>query len=415
MIRTFIKAVASLGFKPNDPDNIKQGKRIIVGSSLASGSAALVWGLIYFINGEKIGGAIPLLGGMFFFLYLPVFVRTGNINQLKFITFLIWLIVPSSAMWFLGGFYSSSVMIIWSLIAVILALMTSTLKDASRWFFAYLLILVISGIIQPFLSHDSPLQESLIISFFVVNLGVISVIIFFALRFFIVQRNEAYSSLEREQEKSENLLLNVLPREIAEILKERDQIIAQSYGEASVIFADLVGFTPLTELMTPKEMIALLNEIYSQFDQLVDEYGLEKIRTIGDNYMIVSGVPKPRNDHAEAAAKLALEIMVYADQLPDQNGHKIKFRIGMNAGPLIAGVIGKKKFHYDVWGDTVNTASRMESHGLPGKIQVTDHMYRLLKDEFIFEPRGEIDVKGKGVMETWLLIGKKEPTPSPEP
>lgn len=406
MIRKLIDAFANLGIKPGDSDEVKREKNIIVGSSLASGSAALIWGFVYLFQGEKLGGLIPLLGAGLFYFYLPFFARTGNIARLKFITFLIWLVVPTSATWFLGGFYSSSVIIVWSFIAVVLALMTSTHEKASRWFYAYLFLLIISGFIQPFLPNVSLLSDGLIIIFFILNIGAISIIIYSALRYFISQRDAAYSSLEIEKEKSNTLLLNVLPEEIAEILKETDQTIAHHFEEASVIFADLVGFTPLTELITPEEMIDLLNEIFSHFDNLVDKLGLEKIRTIGDNYMVVSGVPKPRKDHAQAAAQLALEMMEYAKRIPIQNGRQIEFRIGINSGPLIAGVIGKKKFHFDVWGDTVNTASRMESQGIAGRIQVTENTYQLLKDEFNLEPRGGIDVKGKGKMETWLLMDR---------
>lgn len=289
---------------------------------------------------------------------------------------------------------------------MILALMTSTLKNASYWFYAYVLLLIASGFIQPWLPKDSLLPENLIISILVLNLVIISIIIYLALRYFIAQRNEAYTFLEIEQEKSRNLLLNVLLQEIADILMEKEQTIAKHYNAASVIFTDIVGFTPLTEQMAPEEMIDLLNDIYSHFDKLVDRFGLEKIRTIGDSYMVVSGVPKSRKDHAQAAANLALEILNFAKQIPPQKGHLIEFRVGINSGPLIAGVIGEKKFQYDVWGDTVNTASRMESHGVADRIQVTEKTYRLLKDEFILEPVGVIDVKGKGKMKTWYLIGR---------
>ena len=311
-------------------------------------------------------------------------------------------------MWFLGGFYQSSFMMIWSFNAAILALMTSTLRSASHWFYAYLLLLVASGFIQPFLPSDNLLSDSFITTFIVLNLGLTSIIFFLVLRYFIDQKNKAYALLAVEQEKSDNLLLNVLPKEIADILKEKNQTIANHFDEASILFADLVGFTPLTESMTPEEMIGLLNDIYSHFDGLVDKYRLEKIRTIGDNYMVVSGVPTPRADHAQALAKMALDMLKFTESLPVQNGTQINFRIGVNSGPLVAGVIGKTKFHYDVWGDSVNTASRMESHGVPGKIQATMDTYRILKDEFIFEPRGILDVKGKGNMETWFLVGRNK-------
>ena len=210
--------------------------------------------------------------------------------------------------------------------------------------------------------------------------------------------------LTLEREKSENLLLNILPKEIAEILKEKEGTIAEHFDQASVLFADIVGFTPLTLKMAPDEMVDLLNEIFSHFDSLEEKYGVEKIRTIGDNYMVASGVPQSRSDHAPPLASMALDMLEYCEQLPSRNGAKINFRIGINSGPMVAGVIGKRKFQYDIWGDTVNTASRMESHGEAGKIQVTQATYEILKDEFTFEPRGVMEIKGKGQMKTWFLV-----------
>ena len=209
-----------------------------------------------------------------------------------------------------------------------------------------------------------------------------------------------------EQVKSENLLLNVLPKEIAPILKEDKGTIAERFDAVSILFADLVGFTPLSTEIAPEDMVDLLNEIFSYFDTLVEKFGLEKIRTIGDNYMIASGVPVPREDHAYALASQALEMREYLEALPQQYGRKIMFRIGMNSGSVVGGVIGKQKFHYDVWGDAVNLASRMESQGVAGMIQVTNRTRELIKDQFIFEPRGEIDIKGKGLVKTWFLVDR---------
>jgi class 3 adenylate cyclase/NAD(P)-dependent dehydrogenase (short-subunit alcohol dehydrogenase family) len=214
------------------------------------------------------------------------------------------------------------------------------------------------------------------------------------------------NELELERARSESLLLNILPREIAQTLKERPGTIAQRFDQTSVLFADMVGFTPLSAEMTPEEMVELLNAIYSFYDSLTEKYGLEKIRTIGDNYMVASGVPRPRHDHAQALACMALEM---CDIFKDEGRLAIdglNFRIGINSGPLVAGVIGYKKFQYDIWGPTVNTASRMESQGLPGKVQITQATYELLKDEFVCEPRGTLEVKGVGEVETWLLVGR---------
>ncbi len=190
--------------------------------------------------------------------------------------------------------------------------------------------------------------------------------------------------LQVEQQKSENLLLNILPPEIARVLKNENRIIADHIEQASILFADVVNFTPMSASMSPTELVSLLDEIFSQFDTLVDKYNLEKIKTIGDCYMVASGVPRPRPDHAQALACLALDMQEYVSQNEIQ-GHQLQFRIGINSGPVVAGVIGRRKFSYDLWGDAVNTASRMESHGAGGTIQITRSTYELIQHEFLCE------------------------------
>jgi guanylate cyclase len=215
------------------------------------------------------------------------------------------------------------------------------------------------------------------------------------------------STARGERDRANRLLLNVLPKKIAPILKANAGTIAESYESASVLFADIVGSTPLFEAFAPVKAVDWLNEIFSLFDTLVEKYDVEKIRTIGDNYMVAAGVPDPRPDHAQALACLALDMLAGLQQLPAREGKRIDFRIGINSGPMVGGVIGSMKFHFDVWGDTVNTASRMESHGEAGKIQIARATYELLKDEFICDPRGAIPIKGKGEMETWFLVARK--------
>jgi guanylate cyclase len=242
----------------------------------------------------------------------------------------------------------------------------------------------------------------------VLNIGAVSSIAFVLLHYFVGQKELAYYLLRVEQDRSEGLLLNVLPRDIAARLKSGERIIADHHPSVSILFADLVGFTSLTNVLSPNEMVELLNEIYSHFDSLIEKHGAEKIRTIGDNYMIAAGLPRPRADHAQILARLALEMNAYIATLAPVGGRRLAYRIGINSGPVIAGVIGHKKFAYDVWGDTVNTASRMESQGIPGKIQITQAAYELLKNDFVCESHGPLDVKGKGQMETWFLVGPKE-------
>jgi adenylate cyclase len=246
----------------------------------------------------------------------------------------------------------------------------------------------------------------------VMNIGAVTTIVLALINYFVRQKNLAYKLLSVEQQKSERLLLNILPKEIAAILKNENRTIADNYAEASILFADLVGFTPLTAQMSPAEMVNLLNHIFSYFDSLVEKYSLEKIRTIGDNYMVAAGVPRIRSDHALALAKMALEMRDFIYSLPPVSGRQIQFRIGINSGAVVGGVIGRKKFVYDLWGDAVNIASRMESHGIAGAIQITQSTYELICSECICEPRGAVEIKGKGEMQTWFLTGLKSTAPA---
>lgn len=223
----------------------------------------------------------------------------------------------------------------------------------------------------------------------------------------ITDRKLAQEALRFQQEQTEKLLLNILPEPIAEQLKQEPNTIADSFEEVSVLFADLVGFTEFSSRRSAHELVEFLNEIFSEFDQLVEKHGLEKIKTIGDAYMVVAGLPMPRSDHADAIAQMALDMQQALDKVNAKTGESFSMRIGINSGSVVAGVIGLKKFSYDLWGDTVNTASRMESLGIPGTIQVTAQTYEQLQDKFLFEERGVISVKGKGEMTTYLLKGRK--------
>jgi adenylate cyclase len=242
--------------------------------------------------------------------------------------------------------------------------------------------------------------------FYVMNIGCTSTVAFVLLQYFVNQKETTLNLLHVEQEKSENLLLNILPKKIAEILKNERRTIADKHDQVSVLFADIVNFTPMSALMTPVELVELLNEVFSYFDRLVEKYQLEKIKTIGDCYMVAAGIPQSRPDHAHILVRMAIEVR---DHFSRQIfwGRRLAFRIGINSGPVVAGVIGHKKFAYDLWGDAVNTASRMESHGMEGQIQITRGTYELIRDDFICEPRGKVNVKGKGEMEVWHIQGAK--------
>jgi class 3 adenylate cyclase len=216
-------------------------------------------------------------------------------------------------------------------------------------------------------------------------------------------------TIQAQRDRADKLLYNVLPEQIAERLKESDATIAEEFSSATVLFADIVNFTPISARFGPLEVVEMLNELFSQFDELVDKYGVEKIQVAGDGYMVAAGVPTLRPDHAVVMAQLALDMLDCVKTGNFLGGkHPIEIRIGLNSGSLIAGVIGRKKYFYALWGDMVNTASRMESHGESGKIQITRATYELVRDEFECESVGEITVKGKGKLEAWHLLAKKE-------
>ncbi len=218
-------------------------------------------------------------------------------------------------------------------------------------------------------------------------------------------------ALAEEERKSEHLLLNVLPAAIADRLKEKEQVIADSFTDVSILFADIVGFTRMSARMAPGDVVAMLNETFSIFDQLTERRRLEKIKTIGDAYMVVGGLPEPRSDHLQAIAELALDMREAVARLPARAGEHLQIRIGINAGPVVAGVIGRNKFAYDLWGDAVNTAARMESSGIPGRIQVTQAVYVKLRERYVLEERGTLAIKGKGDLVTYFLSGRRAEVP----
>jgi class 3 adenylate cyclase len=239
----------------------------------------------------------------------------------------------------------------------------------------------------------------------------------FIVHLFTGDTARAEARLAEEHERSERLLLNILPAAISARLKQHEESIADGFSDVTVLFADLVGFTELSQRLTPAELVEMLNRIFSAFDDLAEELGIEKIKTIGDCYMVAAGLPDRRPDHVEAVARMALGMREALDRINREGGYALRIRIGLHTGPVVAGVIGKRKFIYDLWGDTVNTASRMESSGVPTEIQVSRQVYERIKDTFELVSRGPIQVKGKGEMETYLLkreLGAPEKAPSPE-
>ncbi|WP_082681019.1 adenylate/guanylate cyclase domain-containing protein [Mycolicibacterium novocastrense] len=244
---------------------------------------------------------------------------------------------------------------------------------------------------------------------FILTVATAWILVVATLWFALREIRRARLAMEAEYERSERLLANILPATIAERLKDPTRtVIADRYDDASILFADIAGYTERASDTNPCDLVRFLDRLYTDLDALVDRHGLEKVKTSGDSYMVVSGVPHPRPDHLEALACLALDMADAVADLRDPRGRKVPLRIGLAAGPVVAGVVGARKFFYDVWGDAVNVASRMETTDVEGRIQVPQDVYERLRSTFVLEPRGEVEVKGKGVMTTWYLVGRQD-------
>ena len=391
----------------------QQHQDLLVTSSTIMALLSMLWGLIYLYVGAVAAGAIPLVYAALSFFSIGSYALTGRYHYFRFTQLLVTLLFPTALMLVLGGFVNSSGVILWSLTSPVGAMLFAGRRQATGWFIAFVALVIVAGLIDfgllPMLWPSAALPAiDLTTVFFIMNMIGPSVVVFLLLIFSTRQRDRSRQLLLLEQAKSEQLILNVLPQSIAARLKAGEATIAECYDEASILFADIEGFTPLSAELGVEVVVELLNDIHSAFDAIVARHGLEKIRTIGDGYMVVSGVPTPRPDHAHALTDAALEMLQFVREWPSPYAGRIRHRIGINSGAIMAGVIGRAKFSYDVWGDPVNVASRMESSGLANCIQISERTYALIKGDFICHPRGPIAVKGKGEMRTWLVEGRRK-------
>jgi guanylate cyclase len=403
-LKKLLGFLSRTGAAPTETDETRIHRMVYVGASFASVPALLLYGSLFLHYGAPLA-ALAMFGYLavsvlclilfgltrrHFHTYLKIFISTHLLASLA-VTYV------------LGGISGSAVHAVWGLLTPLGALVVLSPRAAIRWFLMYLVLLATGlAISQAIAQPMNILPPRALLYLSVMNISGVSVFAFGILNYFVQQRDRLFRLLSDERERSEELLLNILPKEVVSILRDRPQTIADHFDGATILFADVVNFTPLAAKLTPKQTVDLLNQVFSHFDTLVDKYGVEKIKTIGDCYMVASGVPRPRHDHAQVLVRLALEMRDFVDHR-QFNGERLELRIGINSGPVVAGVIGQKKFIYDLWGDAVNTASRMESHGGAGVIQITGATYDLIGDDFICEPRGKIEVKGKGEMEVWQV------------
>jgi adenylate cyclase len=396
--------LARIGADARDDEELRQKKALLVLLAILILPVSVVWGSLYLGFGSPVG-VVPFVYFAVSLGSLVVFARTRRFHRLLVTQLLDVLLTTTAGQMLVGGFLPSGGVGLWGILAPLGALVFLEVRQAVRWFGAFLIVFLLTGLAGEVFFSDADLPVSFTSTMLALNVIGTASVAFTLLASFAHQRNAALAALRAEQEKSEALLLNILPRPIAERLKAAAQTIADHFAAASILFADVVDFTPLAQRLPPAQMVGILDRLFSHFDVLVERHGLEKIKTIGDCYMAAAGVPNPRPDHARRAALLALEMrdVLATSAVAGQPG--LELRIGINSGPVVAGVIGTKRFLYDLWGDAVNTASRMESQGTPGEIQITRPTYELLKEEFVCTRRGTILVKGKGQMETWYLVG----------
>jgi adenylate cyclase len=391
--------LSRIGADPKDDQELRHRKSLLVLLAVLILPVSVVWGSVYLAFGSPVG-ILPFIYFAISIASLVLFARTRNFRLLLVIQLLDILLTTTAGQMLVGGFIPSGGVGLWGILAPLGALVFLEVRQAVRWFGAFVLVFLLTGIAGEVLFPDADLPiwfTSTMLALNVIGTGAVA---FTLLASFANQRNAALA-------ESELLLMNILPRSIAVRLKAASQTIADHFDSASILFADVVDFTPLAQRLPPAEVVGILDHLFSHFDALVERHGLEKIKTIGDCYMAAAGVPNPRPDHARRAALLALDMRdaVATSAVAGHSG--LELRIGINSGPVVAGVIGTKRFIYDLWGDAVNTASRMESQSTPGEIQITRATYDLLNDEFVCRRRGTILVKGKGQMETWYLEGSR--------
>jgi adenylate cyclase len=402
-----LKRLADIGADPQDDEEARLQKALLVLIAIVILPIAGIWAVLYLAFGAWTG-YVALLYAVVSLTSIAIFARTRDFDLLLNTQLLAVAMAPTLSMIPIGGVLATGGVGLWGILAPLGALVFRGAAAGIRWFIFWLVLFLGSSVAAALLASPSPMPEWFSSLMLALNISVGGTIVFTLLALFAKQREEALVGLRSAQERAEVLLLNILPGSIAERLKASPQAIADQFTAASVLFADVVDFTPRSNGLTAAEVVGLLDRLFGEFDTLAEHYGLEKIKTIGDAYMVASGVPESRPDHARVLALLALD-MVAATRSDGAVGDlDLTLRIGINSGPVVAGVIGRRRFLYDLWGDAVNTASRMESHGTPDRIQITRATYELLKDEFVCEYRGTVPVKGKGDMETWYLLARRD-------
>jgi adenylate cyclase len=382
-------------------------------------AAPVFWLGLYWLMGMKFPATLPFGYQLVSIGTLLLYLVTRNFDLFRVLQLALYLFFPFVLQWQLGDFITASGFVLWGLLAPVGAILLYSPRDSIPWFIAYLVLIFASAGADFYLYSEgakpAAVPPKTIVVFFALNFAAISSIVYFLLRYAAVERQksqtrleEAHKLLQAEQDRSERLLLNILPGPVAERLKQENGTIADGFADVTVMFADIVNFTTIAEGLSPSQIFAMLNRVFSSFDSLAERYGLEKIKTIGDAYMVAGGLNDDSSiNYSEAIANMALEMRELLQREIVVNDQRLEIRMGIGTGPVVAGVVGKKKFIYDLWGDTVNIASRITAESVPGMIQVDVTTYRRLRNKFDFDPPKTIYLKGKGDTTVYTLRSPK--------
>jgi adenylate cyclase len=403
--------------RPLTPEEKLSGDMLMLTTGFMMCAAAL-WLAVYWSMGYQYSTAIPLVFQGLSFVTIALYWKFRRLYAFAILQLALILFTPFAMQWAIGNFVNSSGVSLWGLMAPVGAVTVLGTRQSMPWFFAWLFMTVMAGTFDYLLSGTvQRFDLQTVAVFFVLNFAAISVMIYSLLWYFASEKQKlrlqvdaSHEEIRLERDRSEKLLLNILPPAIAERLKRNEVNIAQGHADVTVMFADIVGFTKMTEELSPVETVKILNDVFSIFDDIADKYQVEKIKTIGDAYMACAGLDSGAQVHyASAVANMALEMLAKIDEYRKRTGERIDIRIGIGTGPVVAGVIGKKKFIYDMWGDTVNVAFRMAADAYSGAIQVDVMTHRRLQHRFRFDDVHEVEIKGKGRMQVFHMIGPVQP------
>ncbi len=415
--QSFIERLKSAGITPEDNERERLNKTVLVfATGLVSVTSGL-WLMIYGAAGSMLSSTLPFVYQILLTANLALYIQTGNFERFRISQLAFFLLAPFIMQWAIGDFINSSGVILWGLLGPFGAMLCLGTKESVACFVAWVVLTLLSGLSDflPLLSAGGALNIPLKTStgFFALNFIAVASIIFILLRYSILEKekisarlNEAHAALVNEQSRSERLLLNILPAPVAARLKDEGQTIADGFDHATVMFADIVSYTEVAANLAPQDVFAILNRVFSAFDDLVEKHGLEKIKTIGDAYMVAGGLNLGTERHVHAMANLALEIRELLRSNPDVNPANLRLHMGICTGPVIAGVLGKNKFVYDLWGDTVNIASRITEEAASGQILCDEETHRVLSGEYTFAVPFERNLRGRGHTRLYEIVSR---------